>query len=338
MNKQARIIPRSSTTLHADWQQELATGIKSSRELLRRLELPETLAGVDPQPDFPIRVPLSYLRRIEKGNPADPLLRQVLAREEENLPPPPGYGPDPLDELRQMPTPGLLHKYPGRVLFTLTGACAIHCRYCFRRHFPYADANPARDHWQASLDYIRADPGIREVILSGGDPLSLSDGRLNDLLDDLESITHIRRLRFHSRLPVVIPSRVTSQLCARLEQPGSQRVLVLHINHAREIDQAVAAAMAELRATGVTLLNQAVLLQGVNDSPEAQIALGEALFSCGILPYYLHQLDTVQGAAHYAVPEARARSIIQQVREQLPGYLVPTLVEEQPGRRSKTPL
>jgi EF-P beta-lysylation protein EpmB len=237
-----------------------------------------------------------------------------------------------------MAVPGVLHKYHGRVLVVATGACAVHCRYCFRRHFPYAAANPSSGHWQAALDYIESDRGIHEVILSGGDPLSLADAKLAGFVAELERIEHVRRLRLHTRLPVVLPERVTAELLQWLGATRLQPVMVIHANHANELDGTVGRALARLRGGGITLLNQAVLLAGVNDSVDALRTLSERLFETGVLPYYLHLLDRVLGAAHYEVEEIRARQLAGRLAATLPGYLVPRLVRENIDAPAKQPL
>lgn len=337
MNKTVRIIPRTAQPDHADWQRALAQAVTDPAELLDQLQLPPELAADAAARDFSLKVPQDYIRRMRPGDPNDPLLRQVLpvAAEIDAIP---GYSADPVGELDQMPVPGLLHKYPGRVLLTVTGACGVHCRYCFRRHFPYSDANPARAEWQDALDYIRGREDIREVILSGGDPLVLSDDRLLDLLARIEAIPHLSRLRLHSRLPVVLPGRLTSTLTDRLIESRLATTLVLHINHPQELDNTLHEALEPLRQSCVTLLNQAVLLRHINDDADTLRSLSERLFEYGILPYYLHALDPVAGAAHFDVSETLGSSLIQTLRDQLPGYLVPTLVREIPGRASKTPL
>jgi len=321
------------------WQTEMADAVRDPGELLALLDLdPRWLeparraAGT-----FPLRVPRAFINRMRKGDPTDPLLRQVLPLGEE-LDEVPGFTRDPVGDLPSVAARGLLHKYQGRVLLITTGACGVHCRYCFRRHFPYADENARSGEWQETLDYLRGDPSINEVILSGGDPLTLSDERLAGLARALETIPHIKRLRIHTRQPVVLPSRVDESLMAWLKACRLQKVVVLHMNHAREMDAEVRAACARLRDAGVTLLNQAVLLRGVNDSAETLRALSEALFSAGVLPYYLNLLDPVAGAAHFDVPEAEALELMAAIRACLPGYLVPRLVREVPGAPSKMPV
>jgi EF-P beta-lysylation protein EpmB len=229
----------------------------------------------------------------------------------------------------------VLHKYQGRVLLTATGACAVHCRYCFRRHFPYTESSAGTDHWQAALDYLAQEPSLREVILSGGDPLTLSERRLAEFIRAAAGIAHLERLRIHTRLPVVLPERITPELVRTLSSTRLSTVVVIHANHANEIDDAVIDALAPMRAAGVTLLNQSVLLRDVNDSAGALVALSETLFAAGVLPYYLHLLDRVQGAAHFEVPEDEARALMQQLTSRLPGYLVPRLVREIAGAPAK---
>jgi EF-P beta-lysylation protein EpmB len=287
--------------------------------------------------DFPLKVPRSYARRIRPGDPFDPLLHQVLSRAEE-LEVVPGYSTDPLDEADHTPVPGILHKYQGRVLLMVTGACAIHCRYCFRRHFPYNEHMPTRERLAVALDWLGTQTGISEVILSGGDPLSITDRRLRELLTALEAIPQLRRLRIHSRLPVVMPERVSEGLLTMLGSSRLKPVMVIHANHAAELNQEVAEALAALRQSGVLLLNQSVLLRGVNDAADTLAALSERLFEVGVIPYYLHQLDRVAGAAHFAVSDAEAFALAAQLHASLPGYLVPRLVREESGAPGKTAL
>ena len=320
------------------WQTLLSQAISDPEVLLRELDLPLDLLPATLKADqaFRLRVPRGFVARMRRGDREDPLLRQVLPLGEE-LDVVAGYCRDPLQELDAMPVPGVLHKYQGRVLLTSTGACAVHCRYCFRRHYPYQQANPQRQ-LPETLDYLRANPQISEVILSGGDPLTLSDAKLSRLVAALEALPHIERLRIHSRLPVVLPERVDRNLLDWLQATRLQTVLVIHCNHANEIDPTVAAALQQLQSTGVALLNQSVLLRGVNDRAETLAALSEHLFAAGVLPYYLHQLDPVQGAAHFEVKDKTAKILIKQLRNNLPGYLVPRLVKEEPGRPAKTPV
>ncbi|MEE9423166.1 MAG: EF-P beta-lysylation protein EpmB [Gammaproteobacteria bacterium] len=334
------MIPRSQEIQQPDrWQQQLAAAVSEPRQLLSLLNLnPDAFAISDEaNRQFRLRVPHSFVQRMRCGDSRDPLLRQVLPIDDENRIQS-GYSMDPLEESAAMPVPGLLHKYQGRVLLTVTGACAIHCRYCFRRHFPYDEANPVSNDWQQALAYIHAHSDITEVILSGGDPLSLSDCKLAKLVKRLEAIPHIKRLRIHTRLPVVLPDRINSSLVEWLSATSLQKVVVLHINHINEIDASVCRATQALSATGATLLNQSVLLKGVNDSVDALLALSERLFEMGTLPYYLHQLDPVQGTAHFSVDDKVAVSMIGKLSNCLPGYLVPKLVRELAGSGSKTPL
>ena len=333
------MIPRSNLLQQLPiptWQQQLADAVTDPKELLQLLELDAGLLGsaLAASEKFRLRVPHAYLSRIRKGDPLDPLLLQVLPLGYELIDTP-GFTTDPLDELHQMPVPGLLHKYKGRVLLTLTGACAIHCRYCFRRHYPYSDANPGHTHWPKTLKYLREHTDISEVILSGGDPLSLSDNRLSQYVTDLESIEHIKRLRIHTRLPIVVPARVNHSLLEWTKQACLKIVMVVHTNHPNEIDVQVDDAMHKLRDAGVSLLNQSVLLRGINDHSDTLAQLSEQLFNCGVLPYYLHQLDPVQGAAHFSVDDITAKKIVTQLRDALPGYLIPRLAREIAGQGAK---
>lgn len=319
------------------WQQILADLLTDPKELLNFLRLDPAEISLDPRvlASFPLRVARPYLDRIEKGNWHDPLLRQILPLNEE-LVAGKDTSQDPLDEISSNPVPGMLHKYNGRVLLTVAPHCAIHCRYCFRRHFDYRANTPGRKSWEKVITYIQNNADITEVIYSGGDPLAASDRLLGWLTGQLETIPHLRTLRIHTRTPVVIPQRVTDRLIDWLTQTRLRPVMVLHANHARELDAEVATAANMLTANGVTLLNQSVLLAGVNDNLSALAELGERLFELGILPYYLHLLDPVQGASHFDVPDSRGIELVRQMRSTLPGYLVPRLVREHPGADSKT--
>ncbi|WP_040404222.1 EF-P beta-lysylation protein EpmB [Amphritea japonica] len=327
----------STIKLPDSWQTLLSQTLKRPEELFSYLQLPDSLLDDANRAslEFAMRVPLPWLDRIEKGNLDDPLLRQILPLGDE-LDTVPGFTNDPLEEMSSNPVEGLIHKYKGRVLVVLTGACAINCRYCFRRHFPYAENRLGPEQWQKILDYITADTSITEVIFSGGDPLVSSDTRLTQLLNDLQKIPHLTRLRIHSRLPVVLPQRVTESLTTLLSQTRFNIVTVIHSNHPQELDPSVAKAVKQLSQAGVTVLNQAVLLRGVNDSVEVLQALSEKLFSIGVLPYYLFTFDPVKGAAHFDVPDDEAKQIISQLQNLLPGYLVPKLAREIPGQGSKT--
>lgn len=335
ITKTGASVQRSSAT--RNWQTALAEAIREPQHLLQALQLPNSLLDAAQQAarQFPLRVPHSYLSRMRHADLNDPLLRQVLPLAEETRQPDWG-GLDPVGDQQAMKSPGLLHKYQGRALLVSTAACAVHCRYCFRRHFPYTEANPLGSQWPATLSYLKQHADIHEVILSGGDPLSLSDARLAAAIEQLAAIPHLHTLRIHSRLPVVIPQRLTHELLQALTATRLQAVLVLHFNHANELDQSIRDALAPLRYAGVTLLNQAVLLRGVNDSLPALSALSRALFQVGILPYYLHQLDKVQGAAHFEVDLDRALMLMRELQGALPGYLVPRFVQEQAGEPSKT--
>ncbi|MBY6211768.1 EF-P beta-lysylation protein EpmB [Microbulbifer agarilyticus] len=321
------------------WQEEMSDLVRDPQELLELLQLdaeqlPQLSAA---SATFELRVPRPFLSRIRPGDPEDPLLLQVLPTAAE-LQPSPGYNDDPLEEANANPVPGVVHKYKGRLLLIAAGQCAVNCRYCFRRAFPYADNHLNRQQWQQALDYIRAQQDLREVILSGGDPLVMSDRQLAWLAEQLQQIPQLDKLRIHTRLPIVAPSRVNEELLGWFTHSRLKPVLVLHCNHANEIDDEVAAALGRLRAAGVTLLNQAVLLKNVNDSADTLAELSEKLFANGVLPYYLHQLDHVQGAAHFEVTDTRARALVESVRQRLPGYLVPRLVREIPAEKSKTPV
>jgi len=324
------------------WQRLMAEAVRDPAELLAMLALPSEAAGsaeaaAAARRGFPLRVPRGFVARMRRGDPRDPLLLQVLATAAETAPAA-GYGHDPLAERGSGPVAGVLHKYRGRALLVATGACAVHCRYCFRRHFPYGDEGLDRAGWDAALDHLAADVTIAEVILSGGDPLSLADHHLAVLAGRLAAIPHLTRLRVHTRLPVVLPERVDEALLGWLTGTRLTPVVVVHANHGREIDPAVAAAFGRLRAAGVPLLNQSVLLAGVNDRADTLADLSEALFAAGALPYYLHLLDPVAGAAHFEVDEERARRLVCELADRLPGYLVPRLVREVPGAGAKVPV
>ena len=284
--------------------------------------------------EFPLRVPRSYAARMRKGDPADPLLLQVLPVHAERMDVP-GFAPDPLRE-SGLASHGVLKKYRGRALLVTTPACPVHCRYCFRRHFPYADQVAAKDRWGPALRALRGMTDVTEVILSGGDPLSLTNWRLGELLHLIEDLEHIDTVRFHTRFPIVLPERVDRSLLELFADTPLHTVMVVHCNHANEVDRSVHASLEAVAATGTRLLNQSVLLKGINDSADRLESLSRALFSCGVLPYYLHLLDPVSGAAHFDVPASRGTELIQELRRRLPGYLVPRLVREEPGQPGKT--
>lgn len=322
-----------------DWLQQLADVVTEPEELLRLLAL-ETqqalLLGKKAKTLFPLRVPRGYIQKMAPGDPNDPLLLQVItdAREFTALP---GYSTDPLVEQANA-VPGLLRKYKNRALMLLKGGCAIHCRYCFRRHFPY-QANPGnKKGWQAAIDHLRLHPELDEIILSGGDPLMAQDHELAWLIQQLETLPQLKRLRIHSRLVSVIPARLTATLCALLARSRLQIILVTHINHANEIDDELCQRLQSVKRMGITLLNQSVLLRKINDSAAALIALSQALLDAGILPYYLHLLDKVQGAAHFHVSDRRARALMRDLMANVSGYMVPKLVREIGGEPNKTML
>lgn len=329
-------------TLNTDmlpWQQELSNLITDPDELLKILGLDSGAFGATAGKlqGFPLKVPRPFVARMKHGDARDPLLLQVMPSVRE-LDDTPGYGFDPLSEADFNPHPGVLHKYQGRILVLAAPHCAVHCRYCFRRHFPYSEHIPGRQIWEQSLQWLAGQPDINEVIYSGGDPLAASDKHLAWLTNRISEIPHVGRLRIHSRTPVMIPSRVDDNLLTWLNDTRLQKVMVVHCNHANEIDDQVMQAMRRLRAANVTLLNQSVLLRGVNDSADALAGLSEALFAAGVLPYYLHVLDKVQGVAHFDVDETIAIALTNELKARLPGYLVPKLVREIPGEPSKTGL
>lgn len=320
------------------WRWALRTAFRDPLELCRHLDLPHEwdAAAVQAGEQFPLLAPLPYVERMKKGDPADPLLLQVLplAAETEEVP---GFVADPVGDLPAQREAGLLHKYQGRALLVTTGACAVHCRYCFRRHFPYQQAPKSLDAWAGSLEAIAGDSSIEEVILSGGDPLVLTDPFLASLTRAIAEIPHVSRLRVHTRLPVVIPQRINEELLDWLTGGRLQPILVVHANHVQELSgEPVLAAIENLRRAGVLLFNQAVLLQRVNESVAAQKELCLELIRLGVVPYYLHQLDRVAGAAHFEVSPDRGRELMRQLRQQLPGYAVPRYVTEEPGEPHKT--
>lgn len=332
------MITRTAPSWHTeDWQILLSGSIRCPEALWKRLELPlDSLpAGLKGHQAFPLRVPEPYLDKIQPGRLDDPLLRQVLpvAAETDSVP---GFVADPLRERSSNPQSGLLHKYQSRVLLVLSGACAVNCRYCFRRHFPYEDNRLSSAEFSQIEAYLREHPEVNEVILSGGDPLVVSNARLANLLNIVESVPSVRRLRIHTRLPVVIPQRIDAGLLDILGNTRLDTVLVTHSNHPLELDGVFDAAMGALRQAGVHLLNQAVLLRGVNDDAQVLMELSERLFHSGTLPYYLHLLDPVAGAHHFDVPETEARALMAHLHQSLPGFLIPRLVREISGKPGKT--
>jgi EF-P beta-lysylation protein EpmB len=320
-----------------DWQRELASAFSTARELLEHLGLGDHPIATQYSDDtgFPVRVPAYFAGLMRHGDPDDPLLRQVLAMRREHADVA-GFEADPVGDRDARAGAGLLQKYHGRALLIASAACAVHCRYCFRRHFPYAEATGRHD-WSAVIRQLRQ-LAVEELILSGGDPLTLSDRRLGDLLSRLGEAPALRRLRIHTRVPVVLPSRVTDGLLQALDRSPLPCVWVLHVNHPNELAAPLRTAIRALRDTGITLLNQAVLLKSVNDDADTLETLSTELFGSGVLPYYLHLLDPVAGAAHFDVAPARAQSLLEALRRRLPGYLVPRLVREVAGADSKVAL
>jgi EF-P beta-lysylation protein EpmB len=332
------MIPSSpSSEAFTDWKHSLRQAWRDPTALLNALDLQQLAPAIDESSRFPFLVTREFAARMQPGDPADPLLRQVLPALAERRSVP-GFGIDPVGDLASRRNPGMLHKYRGRVLLITTGACPIHCRYCFRREYDYASDRLDRDQLAWIRDYIAGDASIGEVILSGGDPLTLGDSRLRRITDMLRPIPHLRRLRIHSRMPVTLPSRVDPGLIDWLEDLPWQRVMVIHANHAREFDGEVADALARLRQAGAWVFNQAVLLAGVNDCEDALADLMETGFAHGAAPYYLHLLDRVAGSAEFEVDETRAVELMRALRLRLPGFLVPRLVREQAGAPYKVPL
>ena len=329
-------VPPSIGGSSPNWQNSLQQAIRDPAELCDQLQLPDwyRVGAERAASQFGLLVPREYLARMRVGDPHDPLLRQVLPVDAENQVVE-GFGTDPLFERGVEPKPGLLIKYPGRALLVTTGACAIHCRYCFRRHYPYDSLPTSREAWYPALSELAEARGVSEVILSGGDPLTLSDRRLGWLVEQIESMGHIERIRFHTRLPIVIPHRVTDRFLAMLSTSRLQPLVVLHANHAAELDTSVREACVRLSRAGAMLLNQSVLLAGVNDQVEALRDLSLRLVSFGVRPYYLHQLDRVAGAHHWEVSTETGRRLITELAGSLPGYAVPRYVCELPGAPNK---
>ena len=333
------VAPQDTSMPRLRWQHAWREAVTEPHELLELVGLGHLAAELLPASatGFAMRVPRAFIARMRHGDPTDPLLRQVLPLAAE-LDEVPGFGIDAVGDLSSRVGAGVLHKYQGRALLIATGSCAVNCRYCFRRHFPYAQETAATNRWREAIAHIRADATIEEVILSGGDPLALATAKLAELTEALRDVPHLRRLRIHTRLPIVLPERVDEELLTWLGQLSWPVAVVLHANHANELDESVAQACARLRGVGASLLNQSVLLRGINDDADTLAALSQRLFACGVLPYYLHQLDRVAGAAHFAVDDARARGLIDSLRGHLSGYLVPRLVREIAGESAKTPL
>lgn len=321
------------------WQTQLASGFKDPYALLSYLGLsPDSVQLSDvAHQAFKTRVPRDFAAKMAYGDPSDPLLMQVLPIADE-MREMMGYTQDPLQELAANPVHGLLHKYTSRVLLTLTGGCAINCRYCFRRHFDYTHNTPGRPGLDAMLTYIAAHPEIKEVILSGGDPLLVADDMLKIIVDRIATIDSVEILRIHTRMPIVLPARVTPALVALLRDTRLKTVCVVHCNHPNELDDTIRVSVDLLRSAGTHVLNQSVLLKGINDTVDILCALSYRLLKTGIMPYYLHLLDKVQGAAHFDRDEQYACRLHESMRKLLPGYLLPRLVKEVPGERSKMPV
>lgn len=331
------MIPRTCPQ-DTDWRSELRQAITEPEELLEILRLPKSrwLTGARlAAREFPLKVPRGFVARMKPSNPHDPLLRQVLPLAEE-LERVAGFTEDPVGDIPASSEPGLIHKYSGRSLMITTGACAIHCRYCFRRHFPYANSHVGGTHLNPALSSIRENTDLREVILSGGDPLMMDDQSLGRLLSQISQMSHIQRIRIHSRLPIVLPERITDSLITTLSIPDQPVIMVIHCNHSTEIDNNVQRSLLMMHLAGIRLFNQSVLLRGVNDDDKTLTDLSETLFEHHVQPYYLHLLDRVHGSAHFDIPEHQAKSLYQSIQAQLPGYLVPRLVKEIQGKPSKT--
>ncbi|NOQ35704.1 MAG: EF-P beta-lysylation protein EpmB [Methylococcaceae bacterium] len=318
------------------WQHQLRDAFKSIPELCDYLELNTIdIGSIQAQQNFPLRVPKSFVENMEKGNPNDPLLKQVLPINAE-LQTVAGFSDDPVGDLNAMTETGVIHKYHGRALLINTGSCAIHCRYCFRRNFPYNDYQLSKQKQQNALAYLQNHHEIKEVILSGGDPLLLSDNKLAELISAFNQIPHLKRIRIHSRLPIVLPARINKGLIDALTQSNKQIIMVVHCNHANELSYEVSEVCQMMQLAGIKLLNQSVLLKDINDNVVELCRLSERLFEIGVMPYYLHLLDKAQGTAHFEVSRAEALSLMEQVRARLSGYLVPKLVQEEAGANGKT--
>ena len=333
-----QIIPQIANKMHISWQKELANVVTDPKELLELLAIdPENYQQhFKARQLFPVRVPRPFIEKMKKGDINDPLLAQVMPLHSEFVVTD-GFSTDPLEE-HDTVAEGLLHKYKHRVLMIVKSGCAVNCRYCFRRHFPYQDNSPNKVRWQGALQYITDHNEINEVIFSGGDPLMANDEHLGWLITQLEVIPHVKRLRIHTRLPVVIPQRITNKLVQQLKKTRLKSTIVLHINHANEINKTLCEALEPLRAARIPLFNQSVLLKGINDNANVLAALSEALFDTGIQPYYLHMFDKVQGVAHFEVEEQRAVNIVKETMAILPGFLMPKLVREIAGEANKTPI
>ena len=328
----SHIITKPVPWKNDDWQYHLKNAVKNCSELAHLTGLDDKALDWDQNPSFDLRVPKTYIKKMNFGDPTDPLLLQVAPRKIEGAIVD-GFSHDPLNEIDAAKSPGLIKKYEERALIIATAACAVNCRYCFRRHFPYE--NHRNNFESNTLKAIANDPSIKEAILSGGDPLIMPDSNLIKLMGKITDIPHVRRLRIHTRLPVVIPSRITNSLIDYFSTLNYPLIVVLHFNHENEIGPDTRVALSSLASTGATLLNQSVLLRGVNDNPETLASLSESLFLAGVLPYYLHLLDPVTGTSHFDIEKEEASRIFSSLQEMLPGYLVPRLVREVAGKKAK---
>ena len=330
----ANIIPETKST----WQNSLQDLITDPAELANLLEI-ESPAWLEKAYEvsklFPLKVTKAFAARMQKQNLNDPLLLQVLPSHLE-LSKHSDFSKDPLEEVETNPLPGLIHKYRTRVLVTLTGHCAVHCRYCFRRHFPYDENRPGKAGLKAILNYIKDHPEVNEIILSGGDPLTVPDDLLAYFIENAAELAQIVTVRIHTRIPIVLPERINQSLINALTKTRLNMVIVLHCNHAYELDAEVGIALQQLKKANIWLLNQSVLLKGINDDVLQLKQLSEKLFDLGVLPYYLHLLDKVEGAEHFAIPDNAAKLLHNALKNQLPGYLVPKLVREIPKAGAKT--
>lgn len=322
-----------------NWQKSLSESFTKISDLLDYLQLTarEVQASEKAAMQFRCLVTKSFAGRMQKGNPLDPLLQQVLPSRWENEPSN-GFVKDPVGDLNANPVPGVLHKYRGRLLLLTNGGCASNCRYCFRRHFPYEENSLSHTHLTQALDYIKQDETVSEIIFSGGEPLLNSDSKIAEWIESLAAINHITRIRFHSRLPIFLPERVTSSFIRTIACTRLKPVIVIHSNHPAELNNTVKEALLRLHSAKILVLNQSVILRGINDNSETLAHLSEALFSANVLPYYLHTLDPVLGAAHFDCDLNYVKTIYAELCDRLPGFLVPKLVKEIPGYKSKTSL
>ena len=320
------------------WRQIQRTNITSTARLASFLQIKESHLCKNAQ--FPLNLPMRLAKKMKKGDLQDPLFLQFapLALEDKHSK---LFVIDPTGDKPAQKCDRLIHKYQARALLLVTPACAMNCRYCFRRHFDYSPTKSdslITDSVTKSIQAIAKDPSIKEVILSGGDPLSLSDKSLQTLFDSLDAIDHVKIVRLHSRFLIGIPERITKAFLEMLANSTKTIIFVQHINHIKELDKDILDAFAQIRSLGIPILSQTVLLKGVNDFAEVLEDLFWALAKSSIIPYYLHQLDRVQGAAHFEVPIKKGLQLIQTLQERLPGYAVPRYVQDLPNQKSKSPL